>query len=121
VAADALIGFLDTSARRGVIPGDRKVQGRTVTKFKLFLYKPFPKGGLPDHNTPFEVLYGSGHYFTGRSGTSIDEYRQCARVKLSGCRRIVVRSHVMRSFRVHNELLVIQELTGKCRSCSEVT
>ena len=77
------IRFLDGTACRGVITGNRQADHRAVRHRDRFLHQSFSECAAAYHYATVPVLYRTGKDFTGGSGCFVYQYDQTAFLKPS--------------------------------------
>ena len=103
VAVD--IRFLDGTACRRIIAGNRQADHRAVRHRDRFLHQPFSERTAAYDNATVPILHCAGKDFTGGCGCLIYQYDQTSLFKTTTSRRLGFFARLFVSFGVNDQLV----------------
>ena len=107
------IRFLDGTARRRIIAGNRQADHRTVRHRDRFLYQPFPERAAAYDHASIPILHCAGKDFTGGCGCFVYQHDQASLFKVSASRRLGFFARLLVSFGINDQLVLAQKLVGQ--------
>ena len=106
------VGFLDRTARRGIVTRRRQPQGRTVAVRYLALHEAFAERTASDDRTPVVILQRSGENLARRGASFVDQHHDLHILRLAFAVGVFAHLLVVTVFGIDDQLALVQELVG---------